>query len=271
MKRAFRFAQWIFRHDRLPWLVMVLLVGLGLGAWLAIRYRQHQRASHVARPQPAAVVKPVVPDYGPLPADVAENFIRAKSQAERLRWVRHAAQDGPLMEEFFSHGGGAHETVSSLVAMDFDAEGMCASFAATLADGTQRLLCVVREDGAAKVDFKAYARHGSAVWDDLLTGKATHASELRVFIKQDNYYNYEFSNDERWQNLTATSPDFEAPLYFYMARNHPFIKMLEKQPLRRPVRVTVAVRSLGESHLKRQFEITKLLGSGWVLADGPHI
>jgi len=125
----------------------------------------------------------------------------------------------------------------------------------------------VREDGAAKVDFKTYARHGAVAWVDLLAGKATQAAELRVFIQKGNYYNYEFSHEERWQNLTATSPDLEAPLQFYIARNHPSIKMLEKLPLQRPVRATVAIQAIGGSHLQRQFEITNVLGSGWVLAD----
>lgn len=270
MKRASRFGQWLFHHERLPWLIMLFLACLGLGTWRGISYRRHHRATHLAEPR-AAVVKPMRPDYGPSPAEVAEHFTHADNQAERLKWVRHADQVGPLMAEFFSHGRGAHETVARTAAMSLGepgAAGTYARFTVTLAGGTQRLLCVVREDGAAKVDFKAYARHGAVTWEDLLAGKATQATELRVLIQQDNYYNYEFSHEERWLNLTATSPDLEAPLHFYIARNHPSIKMFGKQALQRPVRATVAVRALGQSHLKRQFEITNILGSGWVLADG---
>jgi hypothetical protein len=267
MKRASRSVKWLFHHERLPWLVMLLVAGLGLGTWLAVSYRRHHRAKQTAAPR-AAVVKPVVPDHGPLPAEVAANFIHAGSQAGRLAWVRHAGQVGPLMAEFFSHGRGAHETVTRLSPMgstEAGAAGTVARFAVTMADGPQRLLCVVRENGAAKVDFHAYARHGAVPWDELLAGKATQATELRVFIQKGNYYNYEFSREERWLNLTATSPDLEAPLQFYIARSHPAVKMLDK--LQQPVRVTVAVRAQGASHLKRQFEITHILADGWVLAD----
>jgi hypothetical protein len=264
-----RTAKWLFHHDRLPWLVMLLIAGLGLGTWLTVNYRRQHRARQMAAPK-VAVVKPVVPDHGPLPAEVAANFIHAGSQAERLLWVRHADQVGPLMAEFFSRGRGAQETVTSMAAMSpavAGAAGTVARFAVTLANGPQRLLCVVREDGAAKVDFNAYARHGTVTWDDLLAGKAPQASELRVFIQKGDYYNYEFSHEARWQNFTATSPDHETSLQLYIARNHPAVKMLEKLPLRQPLRVTVALRALGGSHLKRQFEITNVLGSGWVLAD----
>ena len=140
-------------------------------------------------------------------------------------------------------------------------------FAVTLDGGGRRLLCVVRENGEAKVDFKAYARHGSATWDDLLDGKVTEAREVRVFIQKGNYYNYGFSYEEHWQNFKATSPDLESSLHFYLVKSHPSAKALERLSSQNPVRVTVSIRALGNSQRERQFEITKVLGIGWALGD----
>lgn len=268
MKRISRFAKWLFHQDRLPWLVILLMAGLGLGTWLGVNYLRHRRAQRMAQPS-AAVVKPVVPDHGPLPAEVAKNFTRATSQAERLPWVRHADQVGPLMTEFFSHGRGERESVTGINAISPTMAGQApyARFAATLADGPQRLLCVVRENGAAKVDFKAYARFGTVPWEDLLAGTTKEAKEVRVFIQKSNYYNYEFAHEVRWQNFIATSPDLESSIHLYIARIEPAAKMLEKLRTQRPLRATVSIRALGDSHLKRQFQITALLGVGWVLED----
>lgn len=269
MKRRSRSAKWLFHHDRLPGLVMLLLAGLCLGTWLAVSYLRHHRARHMAAPK-AAVLKPVLPDHGPLPAEVAEKFIHADSQAERLKWVRHADEVGPLMAEFFSHGRGAHETVASLTPMSPAEAGQAltyARFSVTLADAPPRLLCVVRENGAAKVDFKAYARHGSVPWEDLLAGTAKEAREVRVVIKKSEYYNYEFAHEVRWQNFTATSPDLETSIQLYIARIEPAAKRMAKLRTQHPIRATVAIRALGDSHLKRQFQIIDVLGAGWVLED----
>jgi len=202
---------------------------------------------------------------------VAENFIHATTQAERLKWVRSPGRVATLMEEFFRNGQGAHEVVSKLIPLASVADPDAAvRFGARLAEGGQRLVCVVRQNGEAKVDFEAYTRQGTVSWEDLLGGKARQAAVMRVFIQSGNYYNYDFTREEVWQNFTATLPDREIPLRFYMARKHPDGNRL-KQVLdsQRATPVTVEIRALGESHLKRQFEITKVLAVGWVLGDEP--
>jgi len=245
-------------------LLLSLVTSLGLAAWWVVAHPSRRGAA----PGPPAV-KPVVPDHGPEPAVVAENFCHAASQAERLKWVRQAADVGAAMAGFFSDGAGAHETVSKLapILAGEQEPDLSTRFAVTLDGGGRRLLCVVRENGEAKVDFKAYARHGSATWDDLLDGKVTKAREVRVSIQKDDYYNYGFSHEESWQNFKATSPDLESSLYFYLVKSHPSAKALEQLSSKNPVRVTLSIRALGDSQRKRQFEITKVLGIGWVLGD----
>ena len=250
--------------------LVLLAAALGLGACLVACGRSGHTATGVAPastpPTDAAASSNT---RGLPPLAVAENFTRADNPTERLRWVRHPEQVAAAVAEFFSNGRGAGEKVASIKAMKPAETGAptCARFAAMMTDGSQRLLCVVTTDGEAKVDFKAYARAGSVPWEDLLTGKAKEAAELRVFLQEGNYYNYGFAHEVRWQQITATSPDLETSLYFYIARNNPDAKLLEALDSKRPIPATVAIRALGDSHLKHQFEITKFLGTGWVLAD----
>jgi len=208
-------------------------------------------------------------EHGPSPITVAYNFMRAGNQTERLRWVRHPEKVAAFMEEFFSHGRGASESMVSLSPMESalaDADSY-EPFAVELTDGSRRLLCVVREKGSAKVDFKAYARHGSVPWEDLLSGTAKQASEVRVLIQKTDYYNFEFADEQRWIDFTATTPDLDSSLHLYVSKNNPDIKILNKLASGEALGVTVAISAHGESHLKRQFEITALLATDWVLPD----
>ena len=244
-----------------------LIVGLVIWLVAGRTNRPAQSLPPAKPPAAASATRPLSPVLSP--AEVAEKFTHASTHAERLKWVRHPAQVAPAMAEFFSSGRGAHESVASINAMD--PAGMGATtikrFGVTLADGRQRLLCIVMAHGEAKVDFKAYARHGSVPWEDLLAGKAGESSEVRVFIQHGTYYNYEFAYEVRWQNFTATSPDLDLPVQLYLARNHPDAKRLGQLNTKHPVRATVAIRALGDSHLKRQFEITRFLAAGWVIED----
>lgn len=226
--------------------------------------------------RPPAVETKVAPAVGPgAPAganvptarSVAEKFTAATTQAERLKWVRQPGEVAATMEEFFSKGSGSGEQVVEISGMPPIVTDALTSecFGVRMAAGTMRLLCVVTSGGEAKVDFKAYARHGSQPWPEMMQGKAREASEVRVFIQPGNYYNFGFNDETRWQNFTATSPDLEEAVEFYIERSDPALKLLEKLDTRSPVRVTVAIRAVGNSHLQSQFEITRVLGAGWVI------
>ena len=242
-----------------------LLIASGLGAWLVM----NRPAAVATKPAPpASPIAPAVPD-DLSPLAVAENFTRATTQAERLKWVRQPTEVAAAMAEFFSTGSGAHEVVAKLEAMraaDTGTESY-ARFGVTMATGPPRLLCMVTTAGGAKVDFKAYARHGSVPWAALLAGQAQEAGEMRIYIEKGTYYNFGFQHEVRWQHFTATSPDLEAPVELYLARTDPALKLLEQLDSKRPVRATVALRALGDSHLHRQFEITRFLERGWVLEN----
>lgn len=240
----------------------LLLAVLGAGGWFAL-----QRPAAVAAeslPAPVAVV-----DDGLSARAVAEHFTGATTQEERLKWVRQPDAVAAAMELFFSSGKGSGEVVAKLDAIapgNLD-ESIHERFAVTMADGTRRLLCLLPTAGGVRVDFKAYARHGSVAWTDLLGGQAVEADEMRLFLEKGDYYNFGFKHEVRWQCFTVTSPDLELPVWVYLARTDPAHKLLQAAYGPKPVRVTVALRSVGDSHLRRQFEIVAVRAVDWVVPD----
>lgn len=223
-----------------------------------------------ARTLPAATA-PATPAGPSVPsARVAGKFTRATTHSKRLKWVRQADKGAMAVEEFFTSGSGSREQVAEIMALPPVVSDALTSecFGAKMSSGDLRLLCVLGEGVEAKVDFKAYARLGSQPWPAMLKGGAREAKEMRVFIQAGEYYNFAFSDDKRWQNFSATSPEFEVPvLFFYIERSDPAMKRLEALNPRSPVRVTVDIRAVGDSHLQRQFEITGFHGTGWVLPE----
>ena len=244
-----------------------LLLGtlLMTGVYVRHIYRVKHPDSSVAKVHsqtPATIQKWT----GGLPLEVANHFVQAQTHKERLQWVRNPAQMEDLMNEFYGNGPGAHEKVRSVVETGVTGTGTESfeQFSVVMTDESTRTLYVLVNEGEAKVDFKSYARYGSASWDALLSGKVSQASEVRVSVKSGNYYNLNFAEENDWQCFIATSPDLPDPIYFYMARSNAETDSLSQRAAMNPVEMTMAIRALGDSYRARQFEITRLIQGSWV-------
>ena len=263
----------LLAHKRTVWLVvggMVACFLLMIGVILILRGRSKDASSSKIQEQ-IIVEEKFEPgnaeDWkGPVPIQIADSFSKATTHEERLKWVRDGERVAPLMERFFHDGPGANEKILEIVPMTPGSNGTLAfqRFQVRLENEKSRLLCVVLTDEGGKVDFECYARHGALAWSDLLNGKASESSEVRVFVEPSSAYMYEFSDDKKWRSILATTPDSENPLYFYVLRDSEVDKKLKEQMDVEPMRATLAIRSVQNSHEKKQFEVTEVLSPSWV-------
>ncbi len=249
--KAYYFASWII-------VGAVFLVGLVAAILLVSDSKKVQLPKEEA-------VSADEPWQGLLPDEIAKRFIDATSVEERLQWVRDPEEVEPLMQEFYLRGAGAKEKILGIETMEqASTEKMLYHrFQARIEGGDRRLLCVPVIDNRAYVDFKSYARYGSETWADLLSGKKSAAVEVRVFVAFDTAYMNDYTDEKKWLSLTASSPDFEHPLYFYVERDSLAGKQLSTIPKRVAQRVTLGIRSVNNGHEKKQFEISQLHCIGW--------
>jgi hypothetical protein len=264
------------KHSKFPiWLAVLgfLLVAGTLTAFLILRSGQRANAGKTAKRVMADQTfdSGSLKDWkGELPMKAAEGFIRAKSDEERLRFVRDPERVAPIMRSFFSEGPGAKESPAALVPLrSLQTREMAAEeFRVDFADGGNRLVCVVLADDSAKVDFECYARHGSVSWDDLLSGKAEFAGEVRLVVSAESYYNFGFSDDRKWSSFAARSPDVPIDLVLYAELGSDAEKILSEVTAGGSALTTLAIRGVQGSHKHRQFEVTEVLARSWVVFSG---
>lgn len=207
---------------------------------------------------------------GPLPGEVARRFIFATTHAERMKYLRNPEQNAGLMKAFFDEGSGAEEKVVGVKYLGlFYFESLAIEgFQVEVENGKIRLLGVALTPKGGVVDFRSYARYGSESWSDLLDGTVKEAAEVRVHLNPAFDYFGRYSNDRNWINYIASSPDLEYPLYFYAKRDSPVGRKLALIK-NAGQRVTLSIRTEGDSNLHRQFEITKILSFNWMLPATP--
>lgn len=84
-------------------------------------------------------------------------------------------------------------------------------------------------------------------------------------LKPADYFNYEFSDQEKWRPFVVSRPDLQEPLYLYVVRDSEEAEQLAALNFKKPQRITLSIRPVENSHTHGQFEITKVLGQGWVI------
>jgi hypothetical protein len=251
-------------------LILVLMIGVPLSIvlFLAVRYLTDSNRDGEVPPMATerAQTAPPVAWQGLQPGQIADKFLAASTPQERLRWVRRPAEVADLMERFYRDGPGASEKVADHHEMPPAATDDHAfeRFTVTMTDGSRRLLCVPFDESGARVDFKSYARHCSVPWSAVLDGTAPKADEMRVFLQQGSYYNFAFADESEWLCLIATSPELEHPIHLYARRNHLDLLRFLQNPPQEPQRYTIALENTGQSHLNRQWQLTRVLSIGWV-------
>ncbi|MCW1886479.1 hypothetical protein OKA04_17205 [Luteolibacter flavescens] len=206
--------------------------------------------------------------HGPIPSVIADRFTKATTHQQRLELVRNPAEVGPAMEAFFKTGPGSKEQITGVYPMTPGTSGdvIFESYGVEIADSPNRMLTVLVDPGGAKVDFECYARTNSVSWDDLLSGKVSEASEVRVILSVDGYYLHGFSDEKKWIHFRTTSPDLPESLNFYLDRQSPLVAEI-KDAASQAFRATVSIRSVDGSEKHRQFEITALKALAWVEPD----
>lgn len=245
-------------------LIGVLLIMAVAGLWLMGRMHSGGKAGLPAVDR-AEASTPVEKWQGPIPAVIAERFIEAKTQEERLELVRNPAQVGPAMEAFFKSGPGATEQVKGFYPLTTGSSGDVSfeKYTVEFASSSPRLLSVTIDPRGAKVDFECYARMGSVAWADVLSGKAKEAREVRVFLQAGSYYLHSFGDEQKWLHFSATSPDLPETLDFYLDRENPAVRDIENAG-RKIFPATLSILAVDGSEKYHQFEITAVKALEWV-------
>ena len=226
------------------------------------------------------VAKNVAGESPPLhdPRDVAENFLSAHSHEERLKWVRSPELHLDRIREHFTSIGEPEAEVHQMrpILQHQIDDRIIAMFLVKFTSGRTRPLCVVEENNSRVIDWEAYARQGTASWDDLLAGRETSA-EVRVFVHRPQAVPFGIGGNEnqRALRLEMISPDCEQRLFGFIKRPsrtaNVMVKALADTLKRaapvRPQRMTLEIESRDGSHLKHKFLITRIVANGWVKSN----
>ncbi|MDB4419226.1 hypothetical protein N9291_01340 [bacterium] len=115
------------------------------------------------------------------------------------------------------------------------------------------------------VDWESWVGYGEKKVDQLLLTKPTAPLLVRVVASKENYYNYSFSDDEKWLSLKLGFRNQERSLWAYVERASEAGKTFERYGANikgRPLMIKIKYPS--NARAKDQVIVTELICDGWL-------
>jgi hypothetical protein len=201
---------------------------------------------------------------------VAQAFLKEALPAKRLQWVRNAEEVKERLAEYPEEARAGVGEIQKVLGHQGDGANPVTGFVVAFPSGNVRLLEVVGTADGPRVDWDAYARYGTASWEDLWAGKAEHAL-VRVFCEPSSERPEPFGDQGRWTCFRLSSPDLpQAALAFAevgSVREGNMKHLILGSPNYRQRFVLEIVRHQGKD--EPLFEIRRCMAVGWILGERP--
>jgi hypothetical protein len=196
---------------------------------------------------------------------VARAFLAETNPGIRLQWVRNADEVKTRVAEYPDEARLAVGEIESVLGHQLEGGRSVSAFVVAFPTGGVRLMELVRTPDGPRVDWDAYARYGTASWEDLLSGDAKRAV-VRVFCEPSTERPEPFDDPRKWTGFRLSSPDLPQPALGFAQAGQIREMMMKRVVLGSPKyrqRFTLEIlRHEGKD--EPLFEITRCLAVGWI-------
>ncbi len=209
------------------------------------------------------------------------DFFDSRSVDEMLRYVRHPERVEPLMGKFYSATPPVPQRVKSIRSFDPLTVGHSATFwmvVCELADGTDgQVLLEALPGNLAKVDWETFVCYQPMEWDRLVSERpGGYSGDFRVYVEQDNFYNYEFSDSERYASYRLTTLNSAEVLYGYVDRETTpeiadELEQLTSKDGANAISMILRLEVPENARSQRGLFVKKILAKSWLYVDPPEV
>ncbi len=230
---------------------------------------------------PVVAVKPVVspPVAKDLPRSAAEltreaevlarKFLNAGNVDEMLGTVRKPEVAGSRMRKFYPEGKIEASGLSQFNSgAGLVTRGKLHSFPVLTRDHEERSLAFIETPQGLKIDWESWVGWSEIPWREFLANKPAGSHVFRVILTSVDYYNFGFSDDQKWQSYRLESPDREHTVYGYVEKNSALDAKLRPTADGQSILMTLALKFPPDAPSDSQVEIERLVCEGWVEEGG---
>lgn len=206
-------------------------------------------------------------------------YLIAASVEEKLRYVRHADRVRPMMERYYRTHAMKPEgfrNFERIRSMGLESLSFVYGQVELNNGDKHKLLLEQLEDGSFKVDWESDVCYLPVAWDDYLENGPTEPVVMRVYIKRDHFYAYEFKDEDRLDSYQLTTRDSDDHLFGFVEKDSEvgldirrFLKKFEEQGGGEGEPLMLRLRFPENSHSRKCVWIDALVAPRWTYAKSP--
>jgi len=115
-----------------------------------------------------------------------------------------------------------------------------------------------------KIDWESWVGWSDIPWKEFQSTQPTTSHVFRVYLSAVEYYNFDFSDETKWQSYLLVSPDLNYTLYGYVEKSSALDNHLRPNKDEGNLRVTLGLKFPAKPKNNSQVEIVDLVTEGWV-------
>ena len=155
---------------------------------------------------------------------VVEKFLAATTIEEKVELVLDKERVLPLMRQFYARESEGMDSLGELVSRSFyHIKGHeYAIEERKLGDGSGNSIYVgLRNvgDNVFKIDWESMVAYGNLAWDQFLNVRPTEPVLFRCYATAEDYYNYQFKDQNKWQCYKLLNHRTLDSMYGYVERD----------------------------------------------------
>lgn len=196
---------------------------------------------------------------------VAKSFLDAKSIEEMRLWVRPSDTIEERMRRFYPAGQITSEGLSKLeLRDDLDAPEEAVFATVRTRNLDDKAIVLVQTADGLRVDWESWVGWSEISWPELAIKKPVTPVEFRVTLTNVDYYNFDFSDDAKWQSFRLESPDLEHGLFGYVEKDSALHDQLRLDADTKKAEMILSIKFPEAATSSNQVLIDRLIGKGWV-------
>jgi hypothetical protein len=203
--------------------------------------------------------------------DVMQTYWQATTWQEKLKLVREPESTAPLMQDFYEvqrQSDPVSGRLENSIQFRFNGvEVITLSYASTRVNGKVEVALLQDADGQWKIDWESYTGYSGMAWDQFKKVRPDKPVLFRTFAGPGEYWNFEFSDRDKFISLHLLSPDGLTSLHGFCERDSSLgrevASVLSRTPGKQPLVFRLAYPEKAESdHCVR---ILGLVAERWLM------